>query len=283
MSSAIANTEFSAIRVDVTSGVATVTIDNPPLNVLDAPLIQDLRRFVSSVRTDTEIHVIIFQSADPEFFIAHGDANFVTDPDLMAQASEGFEQGPLNFMQMLHESLRTLPQITIAKIAGYTRGGGLELAMSLDMRFAAIGLAKMSQPEALIDIAPGGGGSQYLTRLVGRARALEIILSGELVDAEVAERVGLINRALPADEIDVFVESLAQRIAGLAPGVVAAAVTAIDAAADLPTPEGLAVENAQLLALFTPAAAARSIDLLDRGLQTREGELALESILLAQR
>lgn len=134
MSHNVESLSLRAIRVRVVTGVATVTIDNPPLNVLNVQLTQDLRAFVASVRDDDDIRVIVFQSADPEFFIAHGDANFVTSPDLMAQAAEGFETGNLNFMQVLHESLRTLPQVTIAKLAGFARGGGLELAMALDMR-----------------------------------------------------------------------------------------------------------------------------------------------------
>jgi len=283
MSHDVESLEFHAIQVRVVTGVATVTIDNPPLNVLDVQLVQDLRLFVASVRDDDGIRVVVIGSADPEFFVAHGDSNIVTSPDLMAQAAEGFETGDLNFMQVLHESLRTLPQVTIAKLAGFARGGGLELAMALDMRFAAIGKAQLSQPEALIDIAPGGGGSQYLTRLTGRARALEIILGGALIDAELAERYGLVNRALPADELDDFVDTLAQRIARLVPGVIEAATTSVDAAFSLPIKEGLAVENAQLMSLFTPAAAQRTTDLLARGLQTRDGEKALEKILTEPR
>ena len=275
--------EFLTIQVRVVTGVATVTIDNPPLNVLNVQLIQDLRAFVASIRDDDGIRVVVVQSADPEFFVAHGDANFVTSPDLMAQAAEGFETGDLNFMQVLHESLRTLPQVTIAKLAGFARGGGLELAMALDMRFAAIGKAQFAHPEALTDIAPGGGGSQYLTRLTGRARALEIILGGALIDADLAERYGLVNRALPADELDDFVDILAQRIARLVPGVIEAATTSVNAAFKRPIEEGLAVENAQLMSLFTPTAAQRTIDLLRRGLQTRDGEKMLEEILTEPR
>lgn len=275
--------DFVALRVHIATGVATVTIDNPPLNVFNVQLIQDLRAFVESVRDDDSIRVVVLQSADPDFFVAHGDSNVVTSPDLMAQSAEGFKTGALNYMQILHESLRKLPQVTIAKIAGFARGGGLELAMALDMRFAAIGKAQLSQPEALIDISPAGGGSQYLTRLTGRARAIEIILSGALIDAELAERYGLVNRALPADELDDFVDTLAQRIARLVPGVIEAATTSIDASFGLPIEEGLAVENAQMMSLFTPAAVQRSVDLLARGLQTRDGEKVLEEILTGPR
>lgn len=284
MSHAVETVQFRAVRVHVLAGVATVTIDNPPLNVYDVDLIQDLRVLAATVHGDGAIRVVVLQSADPEFFVAHGDSNVVTTPDLMSRAAEGFETGALNYMQVLHEQWRALPQVTIAKLAGFARGGGLELAMALDMRFAAIGTARLAMPEAMIDIVPGGGGSQYLPQLVGRARALEIILGGVLVDAELAERYGLVNRALPADEIDDYVDDLAQRIARLAPGVIAAATASIDASATETSITGaLAVENTQMMSLMTPTAVQRSVDLLSRGLQTREGEKVLEEILTAPR
>jgi enoyl-CoA hydratase/carnithine racemase len=260
------------------AGVATVTIDNPPLNLLDVALITDLNAFVAEMREDADVRVIVFQSADPEFFIAHGDAHFVDQPETFAALVEGWT-GPLNPMQALHESLRTLPQLTIGKLAGIARGGGHELLMSLDLRFAAIGRAKVAQPETLLSILPGGGGTQYLTRLTGRARALELILGGGLLEAEEAERYGLVNRALPADELDTFVDGLARRIAGLAPEVAQAARAAVETALTTSLGDGLAEENVQLTKLFTAEAAERTIELLGRGYQTREGELRLEEIL----
>ena len=279
MSHNVESLELAVVRVAVRRGVATLTIDNPPLNLLDAPLIRDLRQVVDALRDDQGIRVLVVQSADPEFFIAHGDANFVTDMELVAELSEGIT-GDLNGMQVLHESLRQLPQVTIAKIAGFARGGGHELAMALDMRFAAIGKAFVAQPETLLGIMPGGGGTQYLTRLTGRARALEAILGGALFDAEQAERYGLVNRALPADELDDFVDDLALRIAGLSPAVIAAATAATDAAlGTTPIEEALAIENRHLMSLFTAEAVERTVSLLARGYQTRDGEKRLEDLL----
>lgn len=270
-------TDYTAIRVAVDTGVAAVTLDNPPLNLLDAALMTDLKHFVEQVRHDTQVRVIVFQSADPEFFSAHGDAHFVTEPETFAAVAAGIPT-TTNPMQALHESIRLLPQVTIGKIAGYARGGGHELLMSLDMRFAAIGRAAVAQPETPLDIVPGGGGTQYLTRLAGRSRALEVILGGALFDAELAERYGIVNRALPANEIDEFVDTLARRIAALAPGVVEGAVQAVDAAAGTMA-DGLRVENDQLNRLFTAQAAQRTVLLLEHGFQTRAGERDLESIL----
>ncbi|GLY04581.1 enoyl-CoA hydratase/isomerase family protein [Actinoplanes sp. NBRC 101535] len=272
------NPQFTALHVAVDAGVATVTIDNPPLNLLDTALITDLNAFADGVRDDGTVKVIVFESADPEFFIAHGDAHFVDRPESFAALAEGLE-GPLNPMQALHEKLRALPQITIGKIAGFARGGGHELLMALDLRFAAIGRARVAQPEVLLGILPGGGGTQYLTRLTGRARALELLLGAPLVDAELAERYGLVNRALPADELDDFVDVLAHHIAGLPAAVIQAVRTAVDAALTGSYEDGLVVENQKLGELFTAEAAQRTVDLLKVGYQTREGEKRLEQIL----
>lgn len=270
---------YSAIAVTSGGGITHVTIDNPPLNLVDAALITDLRSLVASVREDPTIRVIVFQSADPEFFSAHGDAHFVDQPETFAALSEGLEGEHSNAMHALHESIRALPQVTIGKVAGFARGGGSELLMSMDMRFAEIGRAAFAQPETLVGIMPGGGGTQYLPRLTGRARALEIILGGGLIDARTAERYGLVNRALPPEEIDAFVDDLAGRIAGLDPAVLGAARDAVDAALTLPLTAGLHREDQLLQSLFTAEAAQRTVELLARGLQQRDTERDLESFL----
>ena len=169
--------------------------------------------------------------------------------------------------------------MTIAKLAGLARGGGSELAMALDMRFAAVGRSGLAQFETLTGIIPGGGGTQYLPRLVGCPRALEAILGGGLFDAELAERYGWINRALPAGELDGFVDALARRIAALPSGVVAAAKSAVDGAVG-PLPEGLSEENELLGRVFQePVAGERTRAALEAGAQTREGERDLEGLL----
>ncbi|MCW8100320.1 enoyl-CoA hydratase/isomerase family protein [Streptomyces tauricus] len=279
--------DLPALRITVAGGVASVTLDNPPLNLSDGTLLPSLRRFVAQVRDDADVRVIVFESADPDFFITHGDMRFITEPDVMAAAGAATmaanpdaEFPPaLNLMQVVHEEVRSLPQVTIAKLTGLARGGGNEFLMALDMRFAAIGKAGQAQPEVLLGIMPGGGGTQYMTSLAGRARTLELILGAQLVDAELAERYGLVNRALPADEIDEFVDSLAARIGALDPGIIAAVKTAVTAAATPITREGLDTENALLTPLFNADAAALAHKLLAAGMQTREGELNLEALL----
>jgi enoyl-CoA hydratase/carnithine racemase len=169
--------------------------------------------------------------------------------------------------------------VTIAQIEGRARGGGSELALSLDLRFAAIGRALVSQPEVAIGIIPGGSGTQRLGRLLGRGRALEAVLGCEDFDAELAERYGWVNRALPADEIGPFVDRLARRIAAHPPEAVRLAKQAVDAA--LPSPrDGLLVEgHAFQQSLADPALDARFDAALDAGAQTRAGELDLTNLL----
>ncbi|MFI5703407.1 enoyl-CoA hydratase/isomerase family protein [Streptomyces xanthochromogenes] len=173
----------------------------------------------------------------------------------------------------------SLPQVTIGKIAGFARGAGNEFLMYLDMRFAAIGRSGQAQPEAVMDILPGGGGTVHMARLLGRARALELILGGELVDAELAERYGLVNRAVPANEIDAFVDRLARRIARLRPEVVAAIKATVETITPKIPHQTYAVENAALFSLFTYDMVASAHKQLAAGVQTREGERDLERIL----
>ncbi|MBT2414669.1 enoyl-CoA hydratase/isomerase family protein [Streptomyces sp. ISL-12] len=262
-------------------GVLWVSIDVPPVNLMTAQLMLDLDAVAASAENDPDLHVIVVQSANPEFFLAHGDLSFVEDPATYAALPVAEETlvgtGP---MMRLHERWRRLPQTTIAKVAGLARGGGAELVSSLDLRFAALETAAFGQFEALIGIVPGAGATAHLPRLVGRARALEIVLTGGLVDAATAERWGWVNRALPAAELDEYVEWVALAIASLPDGVRAAAVEAIDAA-DGTLEDALHAENRLLGETFTSASGELARAALAAGVHTREVELNLEKVLCA--
>ena len=276
----MSDNEYRTLRVAVQDGVATVTIANPPLNLLDAALMTELDRFASAAAGDPSLKVIVFESADPDFFVPHGDMGFVDDPSSFADQRIGDDQDPrLNPMQRLFERLRKLPQVTIGKLAGRARGGGAELLQSFDMRFASLERGYLAQMETPTGIIPGAGGTVYLPRLVGRARALEIILGADLFDAATAERYGWINRALPDAELDGFVARLARNIARLPEGVVPAAKEAVDANFEDPL-DALVEQNRLLGETFArPAAAELTREALRRGAQTREGERDLETIL----
>lgn len=272
--------DLSTLQIALADGIATVTIANPPLNLLDAKLMTDLDRFAAEVAADTTVRVIVLQSADPDFFVPHGDMKFVDDPSSFANLTLGSDQDQrLNPMQRLFERLRKLPQVTIGKLRGRARGGGAELLQALDMRFASLERGYLAQMEAPTGIIPGAGGTVYLPRLVGRARALEIVLGADLFDATTAERYGWINRAVPDAELDGFVDRLARNISALPEGVIAAAKTAIDANFTDPL-DALLEQNRLLGETFSrPAAGDLTRRAMKAGAQTRDGELNLEAIL----
>jgi enoyl-CoA hydratase/carnithine racemase len=189
--------------------------------------------------------------------------------------------GPFHAMV---DRFRTMPKVSIAKIEGRARGGGSEFVLSLDMRFGALGRAILGQPEVGVGIIPGGGGTQRLPRLLGRSRALEVILGCDDFPADLAERYGYINRALPPDDIGPYVDRLAYRIASFPAEAIALAKASV-AAAELPTVEGL-LEEAHYFnqSAATDAARKRMRRVLDLGAQTREAELDMTGLadLLAE-
>jgi enoyl-CoA hydratase/carnithine racemase len=173
------------------------------------------------------------------------------------------------------DRFRTMPKPTIAKIEGICRGGGSELVLSMDMRFAALGRAVLGQPEVAVGIIPGGSGTQRLPRLVGRGRALEIALGADDFPADLAERYGYVNRALPPEALGPFVDRLARRIASFPPAAVARAKAAV-LAAEVGVREGLIAEARAFEECLTlPEARRRMEAFLAIGGQTREVEARL--------
>lgn len=216
-----------------------------------------------ALEADAAVRVVLFQSANPDFFIAHADVTAIQQ--LPAEPTPREEK--LGLIYAALDRLRSMPKVTIAKIEGRCRGGGSELALACDMRFAAIGRGVLCQPEVGVGIIPGAGGSVRLPRLVGRGRALEIILGSGDFSAEVAERYGYINRALPAAEIDHFVNSLATRIASFPAETLALAKQAV-ALNDRHLEDDLAQEESLFLqAANLPRARARMSAALAMGMQ----------------
>src|SRR6266540_4402099 len=261
--------EHDGLRVDVDGGVAFVTLDHPPVNLFDAVLIGSLGNLAGELADDDEVGAVVVRSADPEFFIAHADLGLIQA--LPRDRTDRPEQ--LEFIHVFMERWRTLPQVTIAQLEGRARGGGSEFALSLDLRFGALGRMVLGQPEVAVGILPGGGGTQQLPRLMGRGRALEVVLGCEDFDAQLAERYGWINRALPADELGPFVERLARRIASFPPEAVRLAKRSVDAT-DGSLRDGLLDEgHFSNLPLADPALRARMDGALAQGAQPREGVL----------
>jgi enoyl-CoA hydratase/carnithine racemase len=262
---------YNLLKTTVDRSVATVLIDNPPINLFDMPMIEEMIRLGHELEADDDVRVVIFESANPDFFIAHVDITLIQQ---LPAAGPG-RPTTLSFFHEMLEKFRTMSKVTIGKIEGRARGGGSELLLALDMRFAAYG-AVLNQPEVAIGIIPGGGGSVRLPRLVGRGRALEIVLGCDDITAEVAERYGYINRALPPEELAPFVERLARRIASFPAEALALAKSAVDSGEGMTTPEALLEEEHCLnQALATQAARHGMEKFMAMGGQTREVELEL--------
>jgi enoyl-CoA hydratase/carnithine racemase len=267
---------YKTLRADVEGGVARIVLDNPPVNVLDAAMMRELRTVLGDFRDDASIRVIVFSSADPEFFLAHVDMRIAEDMDVLEELAASAPPD-VNVFQALGELLRHQPQVTIVKLAGKARGGGAEFVAAADMAFAAVETAGLGQIEALMGIVPGGGGTQYLRERVGRNRALEAILTADLFDAETAASYGWINRALPADRLDAYVDRVARDIAALPEGVVEAAKRALPAE-DLT--DGLSRENEAWAArIALPAVRQLIARGLRDGAQTPSGERDLEGLM----
>jgi enoyl-CoA hydratase/carnithine racemase len=268
--------DLQRIRVDREGGVAFATIDSPPMNLLGGELFGELGALVAELEGDRSVKVLVLRSADPDFFIAHGDVEIIA----RIPRQPAPEPVELPFTHRTLERLRRLPQVTIAQIEGFARGGGSEIALACDLRFAARGKAVLGQPEVALGILPGAGGTYRLARLLGRARACEVIFSCADYGAEEAERLGWINRALPPEELGPWVERLARRIASFPALALAEAKRAIDAAGEEPRAGLLAEQTAFQRLMADPASerVERMRRFLELGGQTRTGERAIGAL-----
>ncbi|CAL9580142.1 Short-chain-enoyl-CoA hydratase [Streptomyces sp. enrichment culture] len=267
--------QYTTLRVGIDAGVARITLDNPPVNVLSGTLIRELHDALGALRDDRSVRVIVFSSASPEFFIAHVDIHILDEMDGLREIAD--RNPDANLFQGVGELLRHQPQVTIVKLAGKARAGGAEFVAAADMTFAARETAGLGQSEVLMGIVPGGGGTQYLGERVGRNRALELLLTGDLVDADTAAAYGWINRAVPAAELDAFVDGVAEKVAALSPELIAAAKRLVPPA-DLT--DGLRAEHDAWAALVSGDLPARLMTgALERGAQTPAGERDLESVM----
>ena len=196
-------------------GYRRVSFDHPPVNLMDARTAEELTSLVDGLESDDTVKVVVFDSANPEFFLARYDFSAGGLPS---------EPGPTGLPPFLDLTTRLsrLPIVSVAAIRGRARGGGSEFALACDLRFASDN-AILGQPEVGTGLLPAGGGIERLTQLVGRSRALEIVLSADDFDAETAQRYGWITRVLPDAELDGFVDRLARRLAGFDRPVLAAA------------------------------------------------------------
>jgi enoyl-CoA hydratase/carnithine racemase len=199
---------FESLNIRAERGVLFVQISSPPINLLGSLLVNDLVSLIERLDKGGQDRVVVFSSADPQYFIPHVDVTKIAE---YRQAAARLTGEPS--LALLFRRLSETKAITIAQIAGRVRGAGSEFALACDMRFASRERAIFGQPEVALGVIPGGGAVQHLSRLMGRARALEVIASADDYDAALAERYGWINRALPDEELERYVTALAHRIA----------------------------------------------------------------------
>ena len=251
-----------------------VTIAAPPMNLLGPELVRDLVTLIKEAEGDKAVQVLVFKSADPDYFIPHVDVTRIKDYREEAAKLTGEPSIALMFRHLSQSRL-----VSIAQIEGRVRGAGSEFVLACDMRFAARESAIFGQLEQAFGTIPGGGAVQHLTRLMGRGRTLEVILSAEDYDAELAERYGWINRALPASALDEFVRSLAHRIASFPAAAHVAVKDRVNAIALAPVEEFRRESDLFGEGVREPEAQSRIGVAMARGFQTRDAEMALGRML----
>jgi enoyl-CoA hydratase/carnithine racemase len=256
-----------------------IVFDYPPFNIVDAMLYQALQGLLARMDASPSLHVVVFESANPEFFLAHFDLTGKTGNITTAVGPSGLPILTDTFVRITRS-----PVASIAKIRGCVRGVSSEFVLACDMRFASRENTLLGQPEVGVGVHPGGGGTERLPPLVGRGRALEIVLGANDFDGDTAAQYGYVNRALPDEELDGFVDALARRIATFDGRAIAAAKRLINQVS-LPSADNLlSALNSFQTALTWPETLQRVEALLKRGLQQernfeRQWPAMLDSLL----
>ena len=260
--------------IEETPGYWRVVFDYPPFNIVDATIFEGLQDLLARMDASPSLRVVVFESANPEFYLAHFDLTAKSLGLLKTAGPSG-----LPILMDAFVRLTRSPVVSIAKIRGRVRGVGSEFVLACDMRFASREKAVLAQVEVGAGVHPGGGGTERLPLLVGRGRALEIVLGANDFDGETAERYGYVNRALPDTELDGFVDVLACRIASFDRRPIAAAKNLINQVS-LPSADRLLDGlNSFTTALTWPESERRFQALSNRGLgqpgemENRFGEL----------
>ncbi|MGL5838183.1 MAG: enoyl-CoA hydratase/isomerase family protein [Sphingorhabdus sp.] len=256
------------LSVVANDGVATVTFDHPPINLIDAILIDSLHDLATWIEDHDDIRCAIFRSADEKFFLAHLDVTTI----VARPVGTALADTALGRFQAMIERYATLSCATIAQVEGIARGGGSEFALALDMRFAAPD-ALFGQNEIALGGPPGGGGGQRLAKLLGRSRTLELLLSGRDIGGQEAAAYGYVNAVLPRERLSAHVDMLARSIAAF-PRDAIARVKALVHGAEPDLPAAVAREIRDFNAVAAaPATAAIIAGALAGGWQTRDVEL----------
>jgi enoyl-CoA hydratase/carnithine racemase len=263
---------FETLKVRKEDAVVFASVAAPPMNLLGPALVRDLVSLIQQAEADNDLKVLVFRSADPDYFIPHVDVNRIQQHREEAAKLTGEASIALMFRHMSASRL-----VSIAQIEGRVRAAGSEFVLACDMRFAARESAIFAQPEAAFGVIPGGGGIPHLARLMGRA--LEVMLSAGDYDADVAERYGRINRAVPANKLGAFVRSLAHRVAKFPAGSLAAVKDRVNAIALAPAEDFRRDSDLFGEGARKPEAQSRLQAAFQRGFQTRDAEMDLARLL----
>jgi enoyl-CoA hydratase/carnithine racemase len=239
-----------------------VTFDNPPLNLMGPPFVLQFKEIVSAIETDEQVRVVVFDSAVEGFFLNHSD--------FLAKLEDltGIPAGPTGLQAWpdILVRLTRAPVVSIALIRGRATGNGSEIALACDMSFASREKAILSQWEVGVGLVAGGGPMARLPRLMGRGRALEVLLGSDDIPGDLAESYGYVNRSLPDAELDEFVDRLANRIASFDKWAISNTKRFVNAASLPPDVEIDAGWDACMASIARPAAQARIKALMARGL-----------------
>ncbi|HUY98345.1 MAG TPA: enoyl-CoA hydratase-related protein [Verrucomicrobiae bacterium] len=239
------------VERDRDGSVATVTINHPPANALSRAVVAALDRALDELAADPRVRALVLTGAGERFFVAGAD---IREFGTSAEETRGWiAAGQALTLRMTRSRLPI-----VAAVNGYALGGGLELAMACDIRVASA-TARLGQPEVNLGLIPGWGGTQRLPRLVGRGAALALLLGGDPVDANTAERIGLVHQVAPADQLRARAHEFAQRLAAQAPVAVAEIKRAVADGLDRPLEAGLAVELDGFMAAFASSDAAEGV------------------------
>lgn len=234
---------YNTFNTKYDNHILTVSFNNLPINLIDEKMLNDLMALTEVLNTDIQTKVVIFESLNEQFFLAHYDIDILKD---LSTTPVLLESVTLSKLQIVLQKISSLKQCTIAKISGFARGGGHEFCLACDMRFAVRSKAVFMQMEVGMGILPCGGGSSRLARQIGLGKALEMILSARDYSADEAYELGTINKVLNSYEIDHYVNTLAQRIASFPIGSIEACKKTIYSSIDLPIFDALRYEEYQL-------------------------------------
>ena len=230
------------VRLEVQDGIGTIRLDRPPMNALNVQVQEEIRGAAAAAAGDPEVHAVVVYGGE-KVFAAGADVKEMATmsyPDMVARSGA---------LQSSFTAVARIPKPVVAAVTGYALGGGCELALCADFRVCGDN-AKLGQPEILLGVIPGAGGTQRLPRLVGPAKAKEIIFSGRFVDAAEGLRIGLVDQVVPADEVYSAARELASRFVGGPALALRAAKEAVDRGLETDLDSGLELERLQFSALF---------------------------------